>query len=57
MIFILELAAGIAGYALRNNTADYLKTTLVESMQEYNVTSDVTYMWDLIQREVRAQKL
>lgn len=52
LIFILELAAGIAGYALRNATASYLSTTLLNSMEQYNVANDTTYMWDLIQKEV-----
>lgn len=55
LIFILELAAGIAGYALRNTTGSYLSTTLLDSMEQYKVAEsadDVTYMWDLIQKEV-----
>lgn len=52
LIFILELAAGIAGYALRNQTTSYLTGTLTESMQDYKLSSDTTYMWDLIQKEV-----
>lgn len=51
----MELAAGIAGYVLRDSTADRLTETLTESMAEYEVlsTNEVTVMWDLIQRQVR----
>lgn len=54
LIFVLELAAGIAGYALRDQTSGYLTQKLTDSINSYDVngTGDVTAMWDLIQREV-----
>lgn len=54
LVFILELAAGIAGYALRDTTTDFLTDKLTESLDSYNVSGDgeVTVMWDLIQKEV-----
>lgn len=51
LIFILELAAGIAGYALRDSTTDYLTSRLTESMENYD-TTEIATIWDLVQKEV-----
>ncbi|XP_050310515.1 CD63 antigen-like isoform X2 [Anthonomus grandis grandis] len=47
IIFIFEFASGIAGYVLKDQTADFLEKTLRENLDTYNVTHGV---WDLIQR-------
>lgn len=46
IIFIFEFACGIAGYVLRDNTYDYLDTTLRRDLKDYNNTH---YVWDLVQ--------
>lgn len=54
LIFVLEFAAGISGYVLRNQTGEYLTEKLTDSLQKYNASADdpVTKMWDEIQTEV-----
>lgn len=51
LIFILELAAGISGYVLRNDTYNLVSTTLRSSMLQYGgqTSQEITYIWDEIQ--------
>ncbi|EDV58307.1 CD63 antigen [Drosophila erecta] len=51
IIFILELAAGISGYVLRNDASDLIKTSLTSSLSEYNADNHnaITKLWDDIQ--------
>lgn len=50
LIFILELAAGISGYVLRNDTYELVSTTLRGSMAKYRgEPKEITYIWDEIQ--------
>lgn len=53
IIFILELAAGISGYVLRNDASDLIKTSLTYSLNEYNSDTQnaTTKLWDDIQDE------
>ncbi|XP_017075330.2 CD63 antigen [Drosophila eugracilis] len=53
IIFILELAAGISGYVLRNDASTLIKTSLTDSLHEYNVVgkNSTTKLWDDVQRE------
>ncbi|KAK7864770.1 hypothetical protein R5R35_012266 [Gryllus longicercus] len=51
LIFILELAAGIAGYVLRNRAEDVLQTHLMETMNQYVENTEYTTLWDGMQRE------
>lgn len=57
-IFILELAAGISGYVLRNDTYNMVSSTLQSSMAKYGGTTnnEITYIWDEIQVDVSVQK-
>lgn len=50
-IFILELAAGISGYVLRNDSYNLVKNTLHSSMVKYggNTSREITILWDEIQ--------
>lgn len=52
IIFILELAAGISGYVLKADAEGLIKTSLTESMKEYNqnIANDMTDLWDSTQR-------
>jgi CD63 antigen len=52
-IFILELAGGIAGYVLRDQTEDLLKTSLHQTIVQYNGESyvPITKLWDNVQSE------
>ncbi|XP_058450550.1 CD63 antigen-like [Malaya genurostris] len=51
LIFILELAAGISGYVLRNDTYNMVSKTLRNSMTQYggNSSHEITILWDEIQ--------
>ncbi|XP_053694047.1 CD63 antigen-like [Sabethes cyaneus] len=51
LIFILELAAGISGYVLRNDTYNLLSNSMKNSMKKYgaNDSQEVTIIWDKIQ--------
>lgn len=50
-IFILELAAGISGYVLRNDSYNLVKSTLHSSMAKYGgkTSQEITFIWDEIQ--------
>uniref|UniRef100_A0A182TM64 Tetraspanin n=1 Tax=Anopheles melas TaxID=34690 RepID=A0A182TM64_9DIPT len=51
LIFILELAAGISGYVLRNDTRELVSNALNSSMKSYGGENagDITLVWDEIQ--------
>ncbi|XP_034949006.1 CD63 antigen [Chelonus insularis] len=51
LIFILELAAGISGYALRNNAAQAIEEKMKTTMKEYNNTQEIRTVWDELQHE------
>ncbi|XP_034474283.1 CD63 antigen [Drosophila innubila] len=53
IIFILELAAGISGYVLRNDAYNMINSTLFESMKQYDSTKQdaTTTLWDKVQRD------
>ncbi|XP_017120876.1 CD63 antigen [Drosophila elegans] len=52
IIFILELAAGISGYVLRNDASKLISTSLTNSLKEYNTFNQnpTTRLWDDVQR-------
>jgi len=53
LIFVLEFAAGVSGYVLRNQTNEFLTEKLNESLHKYNTTvpDQYTKLWDDIQGE------
>ncbi|XP_001355802.2 CD63 antigen [Drosophila pseudoobscura] len=53
IIFILELSAGISGYVLRNDASSLIKTSLTESLKDYNTftQSPTTALWDDVQHD------
>ncbi|XP_017152530.1 CD63 antigen [Drosophila miranda] len=53
IIFILELSAGISGYVLRNDASSLIKTSLTESLKDYNSfnQSPTTALWDDVQHD------
>ncbi|XP_060647354.1 CD63 antigen [Drosophila nasuta] len=53
IIFILELAAGISGYVLRNDAYSLINSTLFDSLSEYNSVraTPTTALWDNVQRD------
>ncbi|XP_077283912.1 CD63 antigen-like [Arctopsyche grandis] len=52
LVFILELAAGISGYVLRDRTNAIITNNLRASLNKYNTTDneDLTRIWDDMQR-------
>lgn len=56
LVFILQLAAGISGYVLRNQTKDLLYNSLNRTMFLYTnetTSNEYTILWDQVQRNVR----
>lgn len=57
VVFILEMAAGIAGYVLRNDTATLVSQGLHGTMKQYVAQEkDIIYIWDHVQRGVSHSK-
>jgi len=54
LIFILELAAGIAGYVLRSELEQVIRTHALDGMSHYNETyaEGVTDAWDRMQQDL-----
>lgn len=52
IIFTIELAAGLAGYARRSDVEEMLENRLNKSMQEYYSKRDVEKSWNIMQHEV-----
>lgn len=52
VIFLLEIAVGIAGVLLKNRTEDFANQALHKSMMQYNNNTEITFDWDNIQRHV-----
>lgn len=53
LIFILELAGGIAGFVLRNDIEDDVDKALIKAEQNYGVKKGVTSTWDKLQEEFK----
>ncbi|CAH0554941.1 unnamed protein product [Brassicogethes aeneus] len=54
VIFIFELSIGIAGFALKNRTYDYLEKELMSNMNYYNQSEKfVKKMWDTVQDDFK----
>uniref|UniRef100_A0A646QC03 Tetraspanin n=1 Tax=Hemiscolopendra marginata TaxID=943146 RepID=A0A646QC03_9MYRI len=51
LIFVLELAAGIAAYVLRNDLDNIIKENMKKSLNRYNSTADDKKTWDMLQNE------
>ncbi|XP_066995685.2 CD63 antigen [Anabrus simplex] len=51
LIFILELAAGIAGYILEDVTVEVVANGLNTSMNKYNKDFTTREMWEVVQKE------
>lgn len=53
VIFLLEVAVGIAGIILKNRTEEFLAGALHSSMDQYGNDTEITAVWDNIQRQVK----
>ncbi|XP_033728409.1 CD63 antigen-like [Pecten maximus] len=50
IVFILEIAGGIAGYVLHDKVEDGVKTLMEDSMKRYNADPTI---WDLVQKDFK----
>lgn len=51
IIFVLEIAGGIAGFVMRDTIEDEINKVLYDSMERYNGDSGVQKTWNKIQEE------
>lgn len=51
LIFILEMAGGIAGFVLKDEIEKTVDTKLKETLSRYNSTGNVRTAWDKLQEE------
>uniref|UniRef100_A0A0B7B361 Tetraspanin n=1 Tax=Arion vulgaris TaxID=1028688 RepID=A0A0B7B361_9EUPU len=51
IIFILEIAGGIAGFVLRDKIENEIEDLLAKSMNNYNTDSGMRESWDNLQKE------
>jgi len=49
IIFIIEIAAGIAGFVMRNQLEEIVNKDLKKSLAEYNTSTEVAIAWDKTQ--------
>lgn len=54
LMFVFQLSACIAGYALRSNTVALVQQQLMSSMELYGASKsvEVTKLWDQVQDDV-----
>ncbi|XP_069703024.1 CD63 antigen-like [Periplaneta americana] len=53
VVFVLELAAGLAGYLLQEGLKDYLVTTLTDAMPQYGHDTEITETIDFMQSRLQ----
>lgn len=51
IIFVLELAAGISGYVLRNEAEHLLENQLISTQESYETNSEIAKLWDFTQAQ------
>ncbi|XP_029450551.1 CD63 antigen isoform X2 [Rhinatrema bivittatum] len=53
LIFLVEIAAAIAGYVFKNKVNDFFRQSFVEGMAKYNTTIEVKEALDGLQRDFK----
>ncbi|KAL7297809.1 hypothetical protein TKK_0008842 [Trichogramma kaykai] len=53
IVFIMEFAAGITGYVMRNSVGEALQSKMIDTTNKYNTSLEIRQVWDLIQRDFR----
>lgn len=53
IVFLLEVAVAICGILLRSKTEAFLVNTLQQTITEYGNNSEVTEIWDKVQRQFK----
>lgn len=51
IVFILELAGGISGYVLRARASTIIQTKMVDTMEDYQNSTEIAAVWDKLQRD------
>ncbi|XP_059141094.1 CD63 antigen-like [Physella acuta] len=51
IIFVLEIAGGIAGFVLRDDIENEIEKVLVDSFKSYNKSSGIRDTWDTLQKD------
>ncbi|KAK9709028.1 Tetraspanin family [Popillia japonica] len=49
LIFFFEMALGLAGYIMKEETNNYLREKLPNTMMKYNTSADIHLAWDTLQ--------
>lgn len=52
LMFVFQLSACIAGYALRGNAVALVQQQLMSTMELYGPSLEVTKLWDEVQEDV-----
>lgn len=52
LIFMMEVAGGVAGYLMQQDIDDILKTRMEALMLEYNKNTEITSSWNALQYDV-----
>ena len=54
LVFILELSAGISGYALRGSATEVITEKMRDTMGKYNQNNEaeIKLVWDNLQQDV-----
>lgn len=52
-IFVLELSAGISGYALRSQAGDIIKEKMMDTIPKYTQNEEIARFWDLLQNDFK----
>lgn len=52
-IFVLELSAGISGYALRSQAGDIIKEKMIDTIPKYKKNEEIARFWDLLQNDFK----
>jgi CD63 antigen len=53
LIFILEIAGGVAGYIMKDDVYDMLETRMNSTLKSYNSSDIVKKTWNIVQHDVR----
>lgn len=56
VLLLLELFGGLASFGLSERTNSVLQVNLNDTMQLYNKSAELTYVWDSMQENVSNEK-
>jgi len=53
VIFLMEVAGGVAGYMMQQDIDSMLKQRMDSSMQDYNKNTEITNSWNVLQYDLK----